>query len=66
MGEKTEAQKRAQQKYMEKFVVARVRLSKEEHERAKAHADKMGESLNEFAKRALFETMERDNTPERP
>ena len=60
MAEKTEAQKRAQQKYMDKFVVARVRLTKEEHEAVEAHAEQQGESLNAMAKRAMSETMERD------
>lgn len=60
MPEKTEAQKRAQQRYMEKFTVARVRLTKDEHEQVKTHAQNQGESLSEFAKRAMFETMDRD------
>lgn len=64
MAEKTEAQKRAQQKYMDKFIVARVRMTKEEHEEVKAHAERMGESLNEFAKRAMNEAMERDKAPQ--
>ena len=65
MAEKTEAQKRAQQKYMDKFVVARVRLPKEDHEKVKDHAERMGESLNGFVGRAIHETMERDKAPQR-
>lgn len=64
MAEKTEAQKRAQQRYMDKFVVARVRLTREEHEAIRTHAIQMGESLNEFAKRSMYETMERDKAPQ--
>ena len=36
-----------------------VRLDK--YEQIKAHADKQGESLNGFVKRAIDETMKRDN-----
>lgn len=36
-------------------------LPKGEKERLKAHAQKRGESLNGFIKRAIAETVERDN-----
>ena len=36
-----------------------VRLDK--YEQIKSHADKQGESLNGFVKRAIDETMKRDN-----
>lgn len=36
-----------------------VRLDK--YEQIKAHANKQGESLNGFVKRAIDETMQRDN-----
>ena len=36
-----------------------VRLDK--YEQIKSHADKQGESLNGFVKRAIDETMQRDN-----
>ena len=61
MGEKTEAQKRAQKNYMEKFVVVRARLKPQKYESVKAHADQRGESMNAFINRAIDETMERDN-----
>ena len=62
MADKTQAQKRAQQKYMEKFAVARVRMEKEQYELVKAHAEKTdGGSVNAFINRAILETMERDN-----
>lgn len=60
MAEKTDAQKRAQQKYMEKFSVARVRMETSKYEQVQAHAAKKGESVNAFINRAIDETMERD------
>lgn len=60
MSEKTEAQKRAQQKYMEKFAVARVRMDRERYNQVQAHAEAHGQSVNGFINRAIDETMERD------
>lgn len=60
MPEKTEAQKRAQKNYMEKFAVARVRMEREQYEAVQAHAAAQGESVNAFINRAISETMERD------
>ena len=37
MGEKTEAQKKAQQKYMEKFVRVEIRMDAEKREIIQAH-----------------------------
>lgn len=61
MSEKTEAQKRAQKTYMEKFSVARVRMEREKYEEVQAHAEARRESVNGFINRAITETMERDN-----
>lgn len=61
MPEKTEAQKRAQKIYMQKFAVARVRMEKEQYEHVQAHAKAQNESVNGFINRAIEETMERDN-----
>ena len=61
MGERTEALKKAQQKYMEKFAVARVRMEREKYEAVQAHAEARGESVSGFVNRAISETMERDN-----
>ena len=61
MPEKTEAQKRAQKTYMEKFAVARVRMDREKYEAVQAHAEAHSESVNGFINRAIEETMERDN-----
>ena len=61
MAEKTEAQKRAQKAYMEKFAVARVRMERETYEVVQAHAEAHGESVNGFINRAIAEAMERDS-----
>ena len=61
MGEKTEAQKKAQQKYMEKFAVARVRMNREKYEQIQAHAEAQGESVNGFITRAIDNQMRQDN-----
>lgn len=60
MPEKTEAQKRAQKAYMEKFAVARVRMDRTKYEAVQAHAEAHSESVNGFINRAISETMERD------
>ncbi|WP_298023473.1 hypothetical protein [uncultured Dysosmobacter sp.] len=60
MGEKTEAQKKAQQKYMEKFAVARVRMDRDKYEAIQTHAESRGESVNGFINRAIEEAMERE------
>ena len=59
MPEKTEAQKRAQKAYMEKFAVARVRMDREKYEAVQAHAEARSESVNGFINRAIEETMQR-------
>ncbi|MBM6924851.1 Arc family DNA-binding protein [Pseudoflavonifractor phocaeensis] len=61
MAEKTEAQKRAQRAYMERFAVARVRMEREKYEAVQAHAEAHGESVNSFINRAIAEAMERDS-----
>ena len=60
MGEKTPAQKRAQQKYMDQFALARIRMAKDKYEEVQSHAENMGESVNAFVNRAIDETMARD------
>lgn len=56
------AQRKATDKYLEKFDEMRVRVPKGQKDIAKAHAEKQGESLNSFISRAITETVERDNT----
>ena len=58
----SEAQRKATDKYLEKFDEMRVRVPKGRKETVKAHADTQGESLNAFINRAITETMDRDNT----
>jgi predicted HicB family RNase H-like nuclease len=58
----SEAQKKATAKY-EKHNYDKVllRLDKGDKDRIKAHADSRNESVNGFIKRAIDETIERDN-----
>ena len=49
MGEKTEAQK----KYMEKFMVARVRMERERYAAVQAHAEARGGSTTAFINQAI-------------
>ena len=58
---KTDAQKRAQQKYMESFAIARVRMPISNYDVVRAHASSRGESVNAFINRAIMEAMARDN-----
>lgn len=60
MAEKTEAQKKAQQKYMEKFAVARVRMDRAKYDAVQAHAEAHGQSVNGFINAAIDEKMARD------
>ena len=53
MGEKTEAQKKAQQKYMEKFVRVEIRMDAEKREIIQAHAEARSESVNGFINPAI-------------
>lgn len=61
MADKTDAQRRAQKKYMEKFVEVKVRMTPEKRSQIQDHAKKLGKSTTEFINRAIDETMERDN-----
>ena len=56
----TDAQKKAIHKYLAKFVEMKIRVSPEEHEIIKQHATNMGESATAFIKRAVAETLARD------
>ena len=60
MPEKTEAQKRAQKAYMEKFARLEIRTTVERRDAIQAHAEAHGQSVNGFINRAIDETMERD------
>ena len=56
----SEAQRKATDKYLEKFDEMRVRVPKGQKDIVKAHAERRGESLNAFINRAITETMDRD------
>ena len=56
------AQRKATDKYLEKFEELRARVPKGQKEIIQAHAKSRGESLNSFVIRAVHETMQRDNT----
>ena len=60
MGEKTEAQKRAQKTYMEKFVRVEIRMSQEKRDTIQAHTERTGQSVNGFINEAIDEKMERE------
>jgi len=51
--EKTEAQKKAQKKYMEKFMVAQVRMERGKYERIQNHAATCGQSVNAYINGAI-------------
>ena len=61
MPEKTEAQKRAQKNYMQKFSVARVRMEHDKYESVQSHAAAQGQSVNAYINQAVDERMERDD-----
>ena len=58
----SEAQRRATNKYLEKFDEMRVRVPAGQKAVTKDHAEAQGESLNAFINRAINETMERDSS----
>ena len=57
---KTDAQKRAQKKYMEKVSRVEITMSTEKRQRIKDHAEARGESVNGFVNRAVDEALERE------
>ncbi len=57
----SKAQQKAVSKYMkENYEEIKVRVSKGQKDKIKAHAESKGESLNAFINRAINETMERE------
>ena len=60
MPTKTEAQKKAQRKYMENIATIQIRTTADQRDTIKAHAEARGESVNGFINRAILEAMERD------
>lgn len=59
----SEARKKANEKYNAKaYDQIKVLVKKGQRDVIKAHAEKQGESLNGFIKRAIDEAVERDNS----
>ena len=56
-----EVSKAATNKYRAKFSMIQIRVQQKERDRIAEHAASRGESMNAFIKRAVRETMERDN-----
>lgn len=56
----TKAQAEAHKRYMEGVATIQVRMSEEQREAIKAHAEAQGESVNAFVNRAIDEAMERE------
>lgn len=56
----SQSKSRSNQKYRDKFEYITTRVSAEEKDSICTHAEKMGESLNSFMRRAAAEAMERD------
>lgn len=62
MAIKSDANRRAVAKYKkENYDQIQLRVPKGEKDEIKAHAETQGESLNEFIKRAISETRQRDD-----
>lgn len=60
----TDAQQRANKKYREKFEYLQVRVAAEEKDAVIKHVTARHESINNFLRRAITETIARDNTQE--
>ena len=59
----SKAQQKAVNKYVkENYDRVNVNMPKGQKDKAKAHAEAQGESLNAFINRAINETMERDGS----
>ena len=56
----TEARRRANKKYNDRFVEIKVRVTPEKRSIIQEHAASMGESATAFINRAIDEAMERD------
>ena len=56
----TDAQKKAHQKHMEKYVEVKVRMTPSQRDVLQQHAARQHESATAFINRAIAETMELD------
>lgn len=57
---RTEAQKRAQKAYMDKFVRVEIRTTHDKQASIQAHAQAQGESVNAYINKAIDQRMERE------
>lgn len=60
MPPKTEAQKKAQRKYMESVATIQIRTSAEQRDKIKGCADAQGESVNAYINKAIDQRMARE------
>lgn len=60
------AQRKATEKYLERFEELRARVPKGQKEAIQAHAAAQGESVNAFINRAITEAMARDRAAGAP
>ena len=61
----TASKSKANQKYRDKFEYITTRVPAEEKQAISEHAESMGESLNNFMRRAAAEAVERDKLAEK-
>lgn len=61
MSPRSDALKKAQKAYIEKFFRIEIRVTEEERDGIQAHAAARGESVNEFIKRAIREMIRMDD-----
>ena len=62
MPEKTEAQKRAQKTYMDKFARIELRLTMDQRDQIKEHAAADGISVNAWIGQAIEEKMQKEDS----
>lgn len=60
MAERSDALKKAQQKYMERFAVARIRMERGKYEAVQEYAEKRGKSVNSLVVDLLDQAMSCD------
>lgn len=61
MAERSDALKKAQQRYMEKFAVARIRMARDKYESVQGYAEEKGISVNALVVDLLDQEMTRDS-----
>ena len=61
MSPKTDAQKKAQKKYMENVATIQIRTNETHRDEIKAHAKARNESVNAFINRAIDNQIKQDN-----